>query len=131
MRGRTQNALKCSSTDVTGSYFMTRKLQGDQHLNNACKYCRTQTGLTDGNWVFQVQALAASGVSGTAVSASFLVDSTAPIISKLVISYTANKQTVNVTVGQSGGSASVPTKAFQIYTVASDGLLGSGLAANG
>ena len=78
-----------------------------------------------------MQALATSGVSGTAVSASFLVDSTPPTINKLILSYTLNKQAVNVTVDQSGGSASVPAKIFQIYTIASDGLLGSGLAPNG
>lgn len=95
-----------------------------------CKCCRNQVGLADGNWVFQVRGVATSGVSGTTVSASFLVDSSEPIISNLIVSYTAKKQVVNVTVSRSGGTAQVPTAAFRIYTIASDGLLGSGVNPN-
>ena len=75
--------------------------------------------------------MATSGVSGITASASFLVDSTAPTISNLVVSYTVKKQVVNVTVSQSGGSAKVPTSNFRVYTTASDGLLGSGVSPNG
>lgn len=89
------------------------------------------TGLDDGNWVFQVRGVAPSGVSGTTASASFLVDSSPPNISELVVSYTVDKRAVNVTIGQSGGTAQVPTAAFRIYTIASDGLLGSGVNPNG
>ena len=92
--------------------------------------CRNQVGLADGNWVFQVRGVATSGVSGTTVSASFLVDSSAPVISNLIVSYTAKKQAVNVTVSRSGGTAQVPSAAFRIYTIASDGLLGSGVNPN-
>lgn len=74
--------------------------------------------------------MAKSGVSGTTASASFLVDSTAPTISNLIVSYTVKKQVVNVTVSQSGGSAKVPSKDFRVYTIASDGLLGSGVNPN-
>lgn len=81
--------------------------------------------------MFQVQGVAPSGVSGTTASASFLVDSSPPTISELIVSYTVNKRDVNVTVGQSGGTAEVPTAFFRIYTIASDGLLGSGVNPNG
>ena len=88
---------------------------------------RQRTDLTDGNWVFQVQALATSGVSGATVSFPFLVDSTAPIITEFIVGYTANKQAVNTYVA-SAGIANVPTAAFVVYMSYSDGLLGSGVS---
>lgn len=88
---------------------------------------RQRTDLTDGNWVFQVQALATSGVSGATVSYPFLVDSTAPIITEFIVGYTANKQAVNTSVAFAG-TAKVPTAAFVVYMTYSDGLLGSGVS---
>jgi len=88
---------------------------------------RQRTDLTDGNWVFQVQALATSGVSGATVSFPFLVDSTAPIITEFIVGYTANNQAVNTSVA-SAGTAKVPTAAFEVYMTYSDGLLGSGVS---
>jgi len=89
---------------------------------------RQRTLLTDGNWVFQVQALATSGVSGATVSSTFLVDSTAPTITEFIIGYTANKKAVNVSLTGSGSTASVPTAKFEVYMTYSDGLLGSGVS---
>lgn len=77
-----------------------------------------------------MRGVATSGVSGITASASFLVDSSAPTISNLILSYTVKKQVVNVTVSKSGGSAKVPTADFRVYTIASDGLLGSGVNPN-
>ena len=88
---------------------------------------RQRTDLSDGNWVFQVQALATSGVSGATVSYPFLVDSTAPIITEFIVGYTANKQAVNTSVA-SAGTAKVPTAAFVVYMTYYDGLLGSGVS---
>lgn len=98
------------------------------HLTSKAGDChRQRSDLTDGNWVFQVQGLATSGVSGATVSYPFLVDTTAPTITAFIIGYTANKQAVNASVA-SAGTASVPTATFKVYVTYSDGLLGSGVA---
>ena len=112
--------------------YRTCKTDTPGHAYNhpVAQCCRNQIGLVDGNWVFQVRGVATSGVSGITASASFLVDSTAPTISNLILSYTVKKQVVNVTVSKSGSSAKVPTADFRVYTVASDGLLGSGVNPN-
>ncbi|DBA90044.1 TPA: Signal peptide peptidase-like 2A [Trebouxia sp. C0005] len=94
---------------------------------NNCTSPAQRTDLTDGNWVFQVQALATSGVSGATVSFPFLVDSTAPTITEFIVGYTTNKQAVNTSVA-SAGIAKVPTAAFVVYMTYNDGLLGSGVS---
>ena len=92
---------------------------------------RVLTQLTDGKWVFQVQAVATSGATGAAVSFPFLVDSTPPTITTFIVGYTANKQAVNRSLDAAGGSVTVPSKAFDVYMTYSDGLLGSGVSVNG
>ena len=91
---------------------------------------RQRTGLTDGKWVFQVAAYAATGVSGSPVSYPFLVDSTAPTITNVTVGYTTDNSAVNQTVSNMG-QVSVPATAVTVYMVVDDGLLGSGVAANG
>lgn len=88
--------------------------------------CRQRTGLTDGNWVFQVAALAASGVTGSPVSFPFLVDSTAPNIINFTVGYTDGRKGINRTVANMG-QVQLPATAFTVYLVVDDGLLGSGV----
>ena len=92
--------------------------------------CRQRTGLTDGKWVFQVAALAASGVTGSTVSFPFLVDSTAPTIINFTVGYTDGKKAVNQSVANMG-QVQVPATAFTVYFVVDDGLLGSGVTPDG
>ncbi|KAL0037541.1 hypothetical protein WJX77_001610 [Trebouxia sp. C0004] len=113
------------------AYFQCRWLNVSAGITtgsfNNCTSPAQRTDLTDGNWVFQVQALATSGVSGATVSFPFLVDSTAPIITEFIVGYTANRQAVNTSVA-SAGITKVPTAAFVVYMTYSDGLLGSGVS---
>ena len=97
------------------------------HESQLVRCCRQRTDLTDGDWIFQVQGLATSGVSGVSVSESFKVDSTAPTITEFIIGYNANSKAVNLSLA-SGGTASVPVAAFKVYMTYDDGLLGSGVS---
>ena len=91
---------------------------------------RQRVGLTDGRWVFQVAGFAATGVSGSPVSFPFLVDSTPPTITNFTVGYTTGKKAVNQTVANMG-QVQVAAETLTVYLVVDDGLLGSGVAADG
>lgn len=91
---------------------------------------RQRVGLTDGRWVFQVAGFAATGVPGSPVSFPFLVDSTPPTITDFTVGYTTGNKAVNQSVANVG-QVQVAAATLTVYLVVDDGLLGSGVAANG
>ena len=94
--------------------------------------------LADGSYTFQVQALGTAGVSGTAgpaASATFLVDTTPPVISNLRFALTGGAASVPAQspgpdpAPAPGGGADVvlPSGAFTAAFDVTDGVLGSGV----
>ncbi|KAK9836281.1 hypothetical protein WJX81_001826 [Elliptochloris bilobata] len=107
----------------------------------ACSSPTTYNALVDGSYSFQVQALGtagAAGMAGPAASATFLIDTTPPVVSKLrfMLAALANGPTHSPTPNPTSSAAPAPgggttvslaSGAFTAAFDVTDGVLGSGV----